>query len=335
MANLVVIAGNGLTIDFCNHFKLWDYIDPTNLFRFGDLVPWPDSENEAGFLSRYHCPNLWNLGARPFMSGSESYNLIEEILTCANAMSLRSSRDSSSPFILAYFELAEYLKHLFVYYNAKVGDQLINERASSWAWIKFLQESCKRYETISIVTYCYDIFLERALLATSMDFALGGLQDASDSKIVIYKPHGSISFCHNTYYDQDAYHIFTSWDGLEAKVDDFNVCYHDLARNYAVNAIIPPAGDTARLREDWAYTIQEKANATVSSVSDQDTLIVTGLSYWHVDRLEIDGLLTRANRRTRVYHINPSPPKTLDSVLCCLFERYSQHCSTDILGERL
>ena len=65
MKNILIILGNGFSIDLINFLNLSDKIDLINLFRFGYLVPW--LENKATcFLSYKNCKNLWSLGARPY-----------------------------------------------------------------------------------------------------------------------------------------------------------------------------------------------------------------------------------------------------------------------------
>ena len=83
--NILIILGNGFTIDFIQHMKCEDKIDVKNLFNLGAQVPWPGN-NRLGFLSFKHCPNLWNLGARSTITTSESLTLIEDIINNAKLL---------------------------------------------------------------------------------------------------------------------------------------------------------------------------------------------------------------------------------------------------------
>lgn len=78
-----IMLGNGFTIDFINKIKKTDCIEPSDLFKYGDLVKWPVN-NEPGFLSARYCPNLWRLGARPGLNRIASYSIIEELITVIN-----------------------------------------------------------------------------------------------------------------------------------------------------------------------------------------------------------------------------------------------------------
>jgi hypothetical protein len=124
---LLVVLGNGFTIDFLRFLNgvegFGHGVDVSNLFKDGASVPWPTT-GDPGFLSFKHCPNLWNLGARPNMSTVDSMRLIEDIITCVNVYALNPNKSKigikGSPndiYIYAYKELSSYLKELFVFYD--------------------------------------------------------------------------------------------------------------------------------------------------------------------------------------------------------------------------
>ena len=142
-------------------------IDLSNLFSKGDTVLWPDGNQERGFLSYKHCPSLWNLGARPNMDKQAANDLIEDIITCANMISSANTPpQEDNIYLAAYYELVAYLKHLFIQYNEQVSDRdLLADTITDWGWLKLIQSACSsdKYEKIIIITYNYDIFLERLL----------------------------------------------------------------------------------------------------------------------------------------------------------------------------
>lgn len=61
-------------------------------------------------------------------------------------------------------------------------------------------------------------------------------------------------------------------------------------------------------------------------------VIMCGLSYWHVDRREIDQLLVNIDEATEFILINPSPPRDLNAVLSSIFKNYVLQTSADNLG---
>ncbi|MDP3464536.1 MAG: hypothetical protein Q8R86_02050, partial [Sulfuricurvum sp.] len=168
---LLLILGNGFTIDWIKFLQskseIANRVDPSNFFKYGAEVPWPATK-QPGFLSYKHCPNLWNLGARPNMDNKTANELIEDIITCINvyASHPRKSllgKNDHDIYFSAYLELLAYLRSLFVFFNQKVDD--IPDNTLDWGWAKYLKKLIDEniYDDINIVTYNYDIWLERIL----------------------------------------------------------------------------------------------------------------------------------------------------------------------------
>jgi hypothetical protein len=57
------------------------------------------------------------------------------------------------------------------------------------------------------------------------------------------------------------------------------------------------------------------------------------MSYWHVDRKELDELLINLNQRANITLVNPEPPKELNAVLVSLFKNYTAYTSSNVMGE--
>lgn len=353
MKNLYIILGNGFTIDFLNHYTdstpaINNQIDVRNLFRLGDKInsPW---ENRPGFLSYKHCPYLWTLGARPSNSIQESTALIEEIITCANmffdfvnepeqkAKRLElASPGNNKPHLKAYSELIVYLRHLFSYYNSIISDSDLKEFVAtntSWGWLKFLRSIPeKKYSKITVITYNYDIWLERILDALGISYHITGFEPTISAQIEIIKPHGSISFVPKS-YQMTAFGVNYNLDYDGISIDQLEIKYHNLM-NYDKGAIIPPAGDSLRLERTspWAHTLRHKARDSAKTITNNDEVVLCGISYWHVDRREIDELLININQDTGFTFINPSPPRDLNAVLISIFSKYVQQCSSSEIG---
>ena len=56
--------------------------------------------------------------------------------------------------------------------------------------------------------------------------------------------------------------------------------------------------------------------------TSKDEMILFGLSYWHVDRNEIDEILLSMDNKMEVRFVNPNPPTALEAVLTSLFRNY-------------
>lgn len=336
---LMLLLGNGITIDLINRLKRSDDIDTQNLFCKGDLVPWPDGQGDIGFLSYRYCRNLWNIGARPYLNKNEANNIIEDVLSCANTVPNNDKPDINQKdniYTLAYYELAAYLKQLFIYYNDKIDDAALRSPSiTEWGWYKLIRNAyinTAEYNKIIIITYNYDIFLERILISNNIPFGVSSFCNG-DERITILKPHGSISFAHKLKNERSAYSIRDAADMYEADTTDFTISYQNLDENYLVNALIPPSGDSSRLTYRWANKIREDAKRLATELAAEDKLIISGLSYWHVDRREIDDILTRINRNTCTYLVNPEPPRALNAVLSCIYNNYIVYTNSNVLGD--
>lgn len=77
--NVLIILGNGFSIDLMKSIGKADEINLGNLFACGADVPWPET-NTSSFLSFQNCPNLWTLGARPYLDKDKALNIINSSL---------------------------------------------------------------------------------------------------------------------------------------------------------------------------------------------------------------------------------------------------------------
>jgi hypothetical protein len=299
--------------------SLKDKVSVSNLFEYGELVSWPGND-KPGFLSYRYCPNLWTLGARPNMNTSDAIALIEDVITCANILN-KNPRSTNNIYIKAYKELVTYLKALFIHYDTLLD--VPNIDISNWGWLKFLKKlnDSEDVAKIHIVTLNYDIWLERIFRKMGIEFSISNFEN-DDKKIVIYKPHGSISFDHKVNREKEAFEISYDSDSNDGEISEFNVKYENLTALNSINAIIPPAGDSSRLDFKWAKDIREKARSVASQLNENDELLICGISYWHVDRLEIDSILTSINPKiNEIKIINPSTPKVFNAIITTLFDK--------------
>lgn len=339
---LLLALGNGFSIDFLKFIDKNEDLDVVNLFRRGAEVPWPTT-GMPGFLSFKHCPHLWNLGARPNMDSTSAMHLIEDIITCVNVYASKEKRNPvgheyrpNDIYIYAYKELLQYLKHLFIFYNSKVGE--IPDAVEDWSWLKFLKYANESdfYSEIVIVTYNYDIWLERVLKKFDIPFNVGVIgENQTGAKINILKPHGSISFIHRHKTDRDSYSIKLDDELLDGAAEDFSVGYDRLDENYLVSALIPPAGESSRFNRTWAAQLRASAKHKAGRLDENDEMIVCGLSYWHVDRAELDELLVSCDPLLNVTMVNPSPLRTINAVLTSIFSNFVTYSGSETLKEKI
>ncbi|WP_058119979.1 hypothetical protein [Photobacterium kishitanii] len=340
---LFLVLGNGFSIDLLTHANLINELDVINLFNNGSEVYWPGN-NTAGFLSYRHCPNLWNLGARPNMTSQESMSLLEDIITCVNVYALRNmtprASHSDKPndiYIKAYHELSIYLRTLFSFYNNKIDT--ITDKLSDWPWLNYLKEvsSSNEYSEIIIVTYNYDIWLERILRELDIPHKVSMIHGGDygvNPKIKILKPHGSISFYHTTQQVSEFNIPYDREILSDAVTDDFIINYDIPDSRCLVNAMIPPAGDSERFKHTWAGQIKQSVSAFAGKLKSDDDLMFCGLSYWHVDRSEIDDILIKCSSEVNVYLFNPKPNPAFNAVLTSMFSNYVFHTNSNALKGR-
>ncbi|ACA45948.1 hypothetical protein FDC22_00765 [Clostridium botulinum] len=314
-------------------------IDVLNLFKNGDKVPWL-SDNEPGFLSYKRCPNLWNLGARPSnQDSSEASDIVENIITCANMYAYANRKSNQvneeNIYIKAYKELAIYLKYLFIFYNDKLTDKYIKEKISNWGWYNLFQcikDNPNKFENITIITYNYDVWLERVLTIMGIKYNIVGLTNYEDSIVDIIKPHGSISFRSKRSLENSAFKINYNRDIIGAELDELTVDCDNLKIHSHINALIPPAGDSSRFSSSWSNKLHKVAKESANKLIPNDEVILCGLSYWHVDRLEIDEILLSLDSEVNFKIINPKIPSSLNAVVSSIFSNYVSYSSSDILG---
>ncbi len=354
MKNAFIILGNGFSIDFLQHYetivdtRITDRVDVRNLFRLGDKIssPW---NTKPSFLSYKTCPALWMLGARPGNTAEESTALIEEIITCANMFFdfvnepgqkekrlEMASQGNDRLYLRAYSELIVYLRHLFSCYDSAISDSDLHsfiEQEHSWGWLEFFKSiSDKRYNKITVITYNYDIWLERILKTLEVPFFISGFDAGTDGAVEIIKPHGSISFVPKDSIDS-TYSINYNLDFGGSTLDQLALQYCEL-KKYDKGAIIPPAGDSSRLETTapWSHMLKQKATEIAKQIGSKDDVVLCGVSYWHVDRREIDELLINLNQDVDFTFINPSPPRDLNAVLISIFKNYVHQSSSSHIG---
>ncbi len=334
-----LILGNGFTIDFLrylseNGMATAKTINVANLFADGSTLRWP-LDGRPGFLSYKHCPNLWAVGARSFLTPAASMEILEKVVTCANVYSLKRTEvmgdKTGNGFLHAYKELVSYLKYLFIHYNNQVTD--LPDEISNWPWARFLMQlnSDPDVEEIVVISYNYDIWFERILEKLGINFDVPLLASKVGAKFHLFKPHGSISYQHKKSLPRESFSINYNSFFVDCPLSDIVISNTDLDRHTPINFLIPPAGESGRTSSTWAQSIRNECSSRVATSGANDLTVLCGISYWHVDRTEIDSLLNSMNSDMDIIHLNPSPSRTLDAVLNSLFTQYTHISSSHLL----
>ncbi len=176
---------------------------------------------------------------------------------------------------------------------------------NNWKWYRWFS---KYFESLNcIVSFNYDLLLERTLSNLKIQFFRMGSNESKEG-IPIIKPHGSIDYdipprainiqseyrlnCTTFLNDAQEVHVITNRDMQIARIEA---------------DIIPPTKHNYQSNLSWIKTPNLIYEKTFSL--SVDTIIVVGLSYWDVDRPEIDYYLQCMHKSTKViYTENPSFP---------------------------
>ena len=342
--DVLILLGNGISIDLVSRLEMDENIDLSNLFKNGDKVLWP-GDKQPGCLSRHRCKSVWELGARPGISKEKASKLIEDIITCANVSALSEhpsiDAESSNIYIQAYHELVVYLRYLFIYYNNQILDSHIEKLIyDKWGWAELfrnLNES-SNIKNVMVITYNYDILLERVLKALDIKYRIMGFDDNEDEKledckIRILKPHGSISFRTEKLSDSQTFGIKYNRDSIGGELKDLlvdeEVSFDKISK---LNPMIPPAGESDRYKKSWSSVLREKSIDCAKKLMEDDEVIFGGISYCNVDRREIDSIITALNVNTNIKIVNPDCENTLGAVISSVFKNYMHFTKSEILG---
>lgn len=323
---VLLIAGNGLSMAMLKGNPI-DSVDLTNLFAMGSDVTWP-ANGMPGFLSYEHCPNLWALGGRQTVSARSAYEVIEQTITAVNACCLADPTSlDDGIYIRAYKELVAYLRYLFVHYDDVLQTENFFESSAVFEPIDWLLHAINETSVsdIDVVSFNYDAFLERSFQKKSINYSIPLLDEIKGAKVRVHKPHGSITFCGKTAIDKSAFSINYGARFTEGGIDELVVKYDDLDQHYPMVGILPPAGESERYKHRWIRQIWDKTIEAARRLTDNDLVIIYGLSYWHVDRKEIDMLLGEVPRKSRVISVNPNPNPQFEAVCCSLFKAYHSY----------
>lgn len=175
---------------------------------------------------------------------------------------------------------------------------------SDWKWVQWLHENKSKLSFA--ISLNYDLVLENALkLAGAYSYRVG--TDEFFKPIPIIKPHGSIDFD----LPNNIIRIDNLWQ-LKATLNDaqfVNVIPKSKWLEPRLEAdIISPSLHNIQARLSWVRTMFEQYSTIAREL---DAFVFVGCSYWDVDRVEIDYLLSLLSRRTKVYIVDPFPNKDL------------------------
>lgn len=186
--------------------------------------------------------------------------------------------------------------------------------------------------SVTIITYNYDIFLERILTQLGIDYQMVAFSPEV-RKFRVIKPHGSISFRSENGYSKELFSIKYNRDSLGGRIEDLVVDDKFVIEDISIiNTMIPPSGESERYSLTWSSSLRKSAMEIIKNSHEEDDVFFGGLSYCGVDRRELDGILTKLNKGVNIHIVNPDSNNTFGAVISSLFDKYIHYTSSDIIG---
>jgi hypothetical protein len=224
-----------------------------------------------------------------YLSLIESYNLSQ-----INDPKYRIATDM-------HVQLRRFLAMAYSIFQLTVDD---SDEIKKWKWTKWLHEN--QSDLSFAISLNYDLILENAMSLAGIPLYRVGSNEFF-SRVPVIKPHGSIDFdLPNHMFDFDNPWAISSslCDGQMVKVIPKSEWL-----NPRIEAdIISPSLHNIHMRLSW---IKKMFNQYYSIAKELNAFVIVGCSYWDVDRVEIDFFLKHLNKRTKVYILDPLPPKDL------------------------
>ena len=282
------VVGNGLTIDFCSTFssQMGQFLNPSEPFDWEFLVP-----DNAGKKWRDAFPNL---------ASCLPLDRIVSFKTFVDVVDAFSGNDSHRS---RRIEVES--RHFVVFAYCAFQEQIDRIGVANWRWTEWLRTHAAQIQFL--VSFNYDCLLERTAMTARLDLArfriLGNI-----SGTVLFKPHGSIDYgladgalgidVNTIQYPLN--YLFNSND-YPTRI----LLHQNSLRRPRLEAFVVLPGEHSPLRTHrW---ITDGYAKWVRNARKLSHCIFAGLSYWPVDRSEIDQLLDALSPMAIVIVANPKP----------------------------
>lgn len=200
-------------------------------------------------------------------------------------------------------QLRKFLAYAYSKFQITVDD---NYSFSNWRWVKWLSEN--KENLICGISFNYDLTLERAFENAGIKFSRSGIREIK-GKVPIMKPHGSIDF------DLPNNTILSPFLNRFANTTFMN----DTKKLISIPKplwlmprveadLIPPSLSNYQKKLNWVKTTSKEYENRVQEI---EKFVIIGVSYWEVDRPEIDFYLEQLSKNTVIYIADYCPNKDL------------------------
>lgn len=285
--SIALIVGNGLTIDFLSSHTS----NGLDIWHPGRPVTWNIHSPEDPSTKLIDRPDFsWlKRGVLAAVEEDPQWSDFEKI---RRGFDLCASGDADRR---PYLEQAcRFLAESYVYFH-QMSDHLLDD---TWRWIAWLRATSSSLRFA--VSFNYDLVLERALSRAGIPSGRIGIAD--ESGLPILKPHGSIDFVTSAVPNYPSIRVMGS-DFPQRRLE------RDELTKYRAecNLVLPLQESHLRHHQSVipGFDLWSQIAPSLTHV------IIAGLSYWDVDRPEIDTLLDGLAPGTTVTIVNPIPPPSL------------------------
>ncbi|MGO9238727.1 MAG: hypothetical protein ACLP4V_33235 [Methylocella sp.] len=303
MRQIGVVVGNGMNLSLRNSYpdvlENWDTCKP---------LRWPAIE--AAFAGSYRkIPDLNNY--------ENDYQFIE-----AKIRNQPPSKENQ----MCRLDICNRLLIGFAAYQ-HVIDHISFEQ---WPWIHWFRRHAELMQLI--VSFNYDLLVEQLLSVLSIDFARVGVTE-EQTGVPIFKPHGSVDFGLPKFVIEEALQF--SYETQTELVELQCTYYERISRQelgacrVSVDVVLPTESNFISnypiMHAGWREVEGQLCNIT--------DLIIIGLSYWSVDRPEIDRIIDSVPQRCVIHIANPHVPDDLVSRIEKIGRRWKHMRQPTLLDE--
>jgi len=314
MNQILLIVGNGLSIDLYNYLGLAIY--PSAPFSFNIPDPFDDSKKLLDTLTRVR--RMIELQPK-----ATDFDIIQDFV--------RNYQKDNREHQWIHSELRQYLSLAYSYAN----NHLMRHWRKGWRWEQWL---IRHYESlVGIASFNYDLTLETVLHQPLLEYyRIGSTEEDNRIGIPIFKPHGSCDFdissraismppqsrLRNLTFLND--NIINGRGRIEI------VPKEKLLEPRTESDIVLPFEFSPQMKLTWVRQGYETVNQLAKKV---DACIIVGISYQPCDRLEIDSVIDAMPPNTTIQLVDLAPNVDLEAKLEMVSGKTKSLHPKDFLGD--
>lgn len=314
MNRILLIVGNGLSIDLYQYLKL--DIDPSSPFLFDVPDPFDSSKKLLDTLTRVKDM------IKPYPN-TRDFDIIQNFV--------RNYQKNNEEDQWKHCELRYYLALAYSYAN----DILLDRWEKDWRWEVWIN---KNYNNIvGVISLNYDLVLETTLNKLSLRYyRIGSTEEDNPTGILIFKPHGSCDFDISNRAISVPPQLrlkrltFLNEFIINGRGRVEPVSEEKLLEPRTEADIVLPLEFSPQTQLTWVRQGYETVRQIAKTV---DTCIILGISYQPCDRREINSIIDNIPANTKIQLINPKPNAEFEGKLRRVSDKVQRINPTDFFDD--